>query len=299
MTAFTKPWLWLFLVTQVAFAMKLYDYYIPDGVVTSGLMAEGQVFKLNGKDLRILSGAFHYFRVHPHYWRDTFRKIRAAGLNTVETQAWRYLTVIQGTQEYGNLSVVCKFIILIGVVVQYQEDSLIVLFKRGTSVRSKNYGLMPILLLYGYSLVVRLLPTTPKKGCRKVYSIIMAQIAQLYEKSNQRSMKICGSYIILQQLGETFSGRNDKKYHLFLSYGVHQFHEKINEKPLVFRIDDFMGDDNNTGHQNLLPSTHLKNLITYNIPTIPNGHSRNAFKMVVCGMFSNCSSHLKDAYRPE
>ena len=38
---------------------------------------------------QIFSGAVHYFRVHPAYWRTTLRKLRAAGLNTVETYvAW-------------------------------------------------------------------------------------------------------------------------------------------------------------------------------------------------------------------
>lgn len=62
-----------------------YEFYAPGGLVNSGLVAEGENFQLNGKDLKIFSGAFHYFRVHPAYWRDTLKKLRAAGLNTVET----------------------------------------------------------------------------------------------------------------------------------------------------------------------------------------------------------------------
>lgn len=42
-------------------------------------------FYLNGKPLRILSGAIHYFRVVPEYWRDRLLKLKAMGLNTVET----------------------------------------------------------------------------------------------------------------------------------------------------------------------------------------------------------------------
>lgn len=44
-------------------------------------------FYLEGKPLRIFSGAFHYFRVLPQYWNETFLKMKAAGLNTVETYA--------------------------------------------------------------------------------------------------------------------------------------------------------------------------------------------------------------------
>ncbi|MCS5714216.1 beta-galactosidase [Herbiconiux sp. CPCC 205716] len=46
-------------------------------------------FELDGRPFRILSGALHYFRVHPDLWRDRIRKAREMGLNTIETYvAW-------------------------------------------------------------------------------------------------------------------------------------------------------------------------------------------------------------------
>ncbi|MEF3405513.1 glycoside hydrolase family 35 protein [Agromyces sp. CCNWLW203] len=46
-------------------------------------------FLLDGKPHRILSGALHYFRVHPDQWADRIRKARLMGLNTIETYvAW-------------------------------------------------------------------------------------------------------------------------------------------------------------------------------------------------------------------
>jgi beta-galactosidase len=46
-------------------------------------------FLLKGEPFRILSGAIHYFRVHPAHWEDRIRKARQMGLNTVETYvAW-------------------------------------------------------------------------------------------------------------------------------------------------------------------------------------------------------------------
>ncbi|MEV0209233.1 beta-galactosidase [Streptomyces sp. NPDC050788] len=42
-------------------------------------------FLLDGAPFRVLSGAIHYFRVHPGHWRDRIRKARLMGLNTVET----------------------------------------------------------------------------------------------------------------------------------------------------------------------------------------------------------------------
>ncbi|WP_223691500.1 glycoside hydrolase family 35 protein [Leifsonia poae] len=45
----------------------------------------GDDFALDGRPFRILSGAIHYFRVHPDDWADRIRKARLMGLNTIET----------------------------------------------------------------------------------------------------------------------------------------------------------------------------------------------------------------------
>ena len=42
-------------------------------------------FLLDGAPFRILSGAIHYFRVHPDQWADRIHKARLMGLNTIET----------------------------------------------------------------------------------------------------------------------------------------------------------------------------------------------------------------------
>ncbi len=52
---------------------------------TSSLTASSDGFLLRGEPFRIISGAMHYFRVHPDQWADRLRKARLMGLNTVET----------------------------------------------------------------------------------------------------------------------------------------------------------------------------------------------------------------------
>lgn len=42
-------------------------------------------FLLDGRPHRIVSGALHYFRIHPGLWADRIRKARLMGLNTIET----------------------------------------------------------------------------------------------------------------------------------------------------------------------------------------------------------------------
>ncbi|WP_436499226.1 glycoside hydrolase family 35 protein [Actinokineospora sp. HUAS TT18] len=44
-----------------------------------------QDFLLDGEPLRLVSGALHYFRVHPDQWEHRLAAARAMGLNTVET----------------------------------------------------------------------------------------------------------------------------------------------------------------------------------------------------------------------
>lgn len=62
----------------------LYDYYTAGGI-NAGLSVDEKYFTLNERNITLYSGAMHYFRVPREYWRDRLRKMRAAGLNAVET----------------------------------------------------------------------------------------------------------------------------------------------------------------------------------------------------------------------
>ena len=46
---------------------------------------KGNQFIKDGKEIKIISGAVHYFRNMPDTWRDIFKKLRASGCNCVET----------------------------------------------------------------------------------------------------------------------------------------------------------------------------------------------------------------------
>lgn len=59
---------------------------VPSVYKSSGsLTFNGGRFFLQGKPFRILSGAMHYFRVVQEYWEDRMDKMKACGLNTLET----------------------------------------------------------------------------------------------------------------------------------------------------------------------------------------------------------------------
>ena len=42
-------------------------------------------FIVDGKPIKILSGAIHYFRIVPKHWEDSLYNLKALGFNTVET----------------------------------------------------------------------------------------------------------------------------------------------------------------------------------------------------------------------
>ncbi|WP_200301565.1 glycoside hydrolase family 35 protein [Streptomyces adelaidensis] len=58
---------------------------------TSALTWGGGRLYRHGAHHRILSGALHYFRVHPDLWRDRIRRLADLGLNTVDTYVpWNF-----------------------------------------------------------------------------------------------------------------------------------------------------------------------------------------------------------------
>ncbi|UUU26838.1 glycoside hydrolase family 35 protein [Streptomyces sp. DSM 40750] len=61
------------------------------GAVTGALSWGGRRLYRHGMPHRILSGALHYFRVHPDLWRDRIRRLADLGLNTVDTYVpWNF-----------------------------------------------------------------------------------------------------------------------------------------------------------------------------------------------------------------
>jgi len=73
-------------------------------------VTKGQ-FMLKTKPLRIFSGSIHYFRVVPEYWRDRLLKLKAMGLNTVETYVpWNLHEEIKGQFNFEGILDIVKFI---------------------------------------------------------------------------------------------------------------------------------------------------------------------------------------------
>ncbi|XP_064097722.1 beta-galactosidase-1-like protein 2 [Macrobrachium nipponense] len=154
-TAYT---LFFLLILQLCNGLSYYDYFVPDGVPEAGLVAEGDSFTLNNKEILILSGAFHYFRVHPSHWRDTLKKLRAAGLNTVETYVpWNLHEPRQGVYDFGDLGEdMSAFLDVRAFIQMAQEEDLLVILRPGPYICAEwEFGGMPSWLLRDHTMQVR------------------------------------------------------------------------------------------------------------------------------------------------
>ena len=66
-------------------------------------------FLLDGRPVRLLSGALHYFRVHEEQWEHRLATLRAMGLNCVETYVpWNLYEPAPG--RYGDVGALGRFL---------------------------------------------------------------------------------------------------------------------------------------------------------------------------------------------
>ena len=83
----------------------------------SGLTVRGNEFLLDGEPFRIIAGEMHYFRTHPDQWRDRLTRMRALGLNSVDTYvAWNFHEPRRGRVDFSGWRDVARFVETAGEV---------------------------------------------------------------------------------------------------------------------------------------------------------------------------------------
>ena len=71
------------LVMSSSISFTLYWNWSKDAMTS--LETRDKAFFLDGQKMMLFSGAMHYFRVVPEYWKDRMLRMKACGLNTLET----------------------------------------------------------------------------------------------------------------------------------------------------------------------------------------------------------------------
>lgn len=79
--------------------------------MTGEVTMANREIRLDGEPIRVLSGALHYFRVHPDQWEHRLLMLRALGLNCVETYVpWNLHEPRQGVYEFGGIADLERFL---------------------------------------------------------------------------------------------------------------------------------------------------------------------------------------------
>ncbi|MGW1091550.1 glycoside hydrolase family 35 protein [Streptomyces sp. NPDC002596] len=75
------------------------------------LTAIDRGFLRDGRPHQIISAAIHYFRVHPELWEDRLRRLRAMGVNTVETYiAWNLHQPTPDRTDFSGPADITRFV---------------------------------------------------------------------------------------------------------------------------------------------------------------------------------------------
>lgn len=157
----------------------LYDYYTAGGI-TTGLSANQSYFTLNDKNITIYSGAMHYFRVPKEYWRDRLRKMRAAGLNAVETYVpWNLHESQEGVFDFGNGgSDMEDFLDIKHFLDLAKEEDLFAIVRPGPYICSEwEFGGMPSWLLRHKDIKVRTSEATFMEKVTRYFNALLPILA--------------------------------------------------------------------------------------------------------------------------
>ncbi|MFF1908776.1 beta-galactosidase family protein [Kitasatospora sp. NPDC058218] len=100
-------------------------------------------FRRAGAPHRIISGALHYFRVHPDLWDDRLRRLRAMGANTVDTYVpWNFHELPSGEVDFTGWRDIARFAALA------QANGLDVILRPGPYICAEwEFGGFPARLL--------------------------------------------------------------------------------------------------------------------------------------------------------
>ena len=129
-------------------------------------------FYLNGEPFQIISGAFHYFRTVPEYWRDRLEKLKAMGCNTVETYIpWNLHESRKGEFCFEGILDVERFIQLA------QELGLYVIIRPSPYICAEwEFGGLPAWLLQEEGMKLRVSYPPFLRHVEEYYKVLLPRI---------------------------------------------------------------------------------------------------------------------------
>ncbi len=166
-------------------------------------------FWLDKQPLTILAGAVHYFRVVPEYWRDRLLKLKAAGLNTLETYvAWNVHEPQPGKFAFSGMYDLEAFVRLAA------ELDLHVLVRPGPYICSEwDMGGLPAWLLKDGNMQLRCSYQPYLDAVERFFDALIPRLVPLQSTHG-------GPILGLQVENEYGSYGNDQSYLRWLAQGL-------------------------------------------------------------------------------
>lgn len=179
-------------------------------------------FYLDGQPFQILSGGIHYFRTVPEYWEDRLLKLKALGLNTVETYVpWNLHEPQKGQFNFSGLADIERFITLA------KKLELYVIIRPAPYICAEwEMGGFPAWLLKDKEIVLRSSHPTFLKHIEDYFDVLLPKLKKhLYQHG--------GPIIAMQIENEYGAYGNDLDYLNFYKeqYAKHQI------DPFIFTSD--------------------------------------------------------------
>ncbi len=158
-------------------------------------------FYLNEKEFKLYSGAIHYFRVHPNYWRDRLLKLKAMGLNVVETYvAWNMHEKKEGEFTFEGFADLRKFLLVA------KEVGLYAIVRPGPYICAEwDFGGLPAWLLKYEDIKLRCYDEKYMFYVKRYLERLFLEIGDLQHSKG-------GNVIAMQVENEYGSYGRDKKY---------------------------------------------------------------------------------------
>lgn len=166
-------------------------------------------FMLNGESIQLISGAIHYFRIHPDLWEDRISKMKLLGLNCLELYvAWNIHEENEGKFNYTGIADLEKFIKIA------QDYELLVIVRPGPYICAEwEFGGLPAWLLKNSDIKLRCYNKPYLEKVDNFFDSLVPRISRLQIDKG-------GPVIAVQVENEYGSYGNDKKYLRYLADGL-------------------------------------------------------------------------------
>lgn len=159
-------------------------------------------FLMDGKPYTVISGAIHYFRSVPEYWRDRMLKLKACGFNTVETYTcWNLHERKEGQFDFSGMLDIERFISIA------EELDLNVIIRPGPYICAEwEFGGLPSWLL-----------KYPNIALRCDDPLYLEKVTPYYKELFRRIRPhLCtnGGKVIMMQVENEYGSYGDDKIYL-------------------------------------------------------------------------------------